>query len=421
MANLEKLFERLKRRDGSKFGDDTVRNWYRARRYVLARMADMDCNGKCSAPHVVVEGMSPLMCSVVRHLVLVAHYPSFDEEKGSPRTRITILCRGMHTVEELEAAAAGLSAEEYLCNYALMAPRIFRKAPNEEPQQRDAVLPWLDVELEFVGVDKYSDYTEKCELRATDADVDAIVAAIPDDDLYIIDTSKAVLANMVYWVGADLENLPATDTTATKRYDLALNTLCYKKQRSKTNNAWKNAGDVKGKLSNVFLADTFEARLRGLLAKECKDRADKLKKEPRFYKPALRDLWRYRECKMDLIAYASRHKRSLMRLVAGELKALSRCEHSRWVAEKLVMGFRPLSAAEAYRLEGLFGADRAAFIKSLKKNVADPAHIDLCSYAELRRISPADMKYDCLLVLAMPHLLVESLTVKQIETNEDEK
>lgn len=421
MANLEKLFERLKRRDGSKFGDDTVRNWYRARRYVLARMADMDCNGKCSAPHVVVEGMSPLMCSVVRHLVLVAHYPGFDEVKGSPRTRITILCRGMHTVEELEAAAAGLSAEEYLCNYALMAPRLFRKTPNEEPQQRDAVLPWLDVELEFVGVDKYSDYTEKCELRATDADADATVAAIPDDDLYIIDTSKAVLANMVYWVGADLENLPATDTTATKRYDLALNTLCYKKQRSKTNNAWKNAGDVKGKLSNVFLADTFEARLRGLLAKECKDRADKLKKEPRFYRPALRDLWRYRERKMDLIAYASRHKRSLMRLVAGELKALSRCEHSRWVAEKLVMGFRPLSAAEAYRLEGLFGADRAAFIKSLKKNVADPAHIDLCSYAELRRISPADMKYDCLLVLAMPHLLVESLTVKQIETNEDEK
>ena len=172
------------------------------------------------------------MCSVVRHLVLVAHYPGFDEVKGSLRTRITILCRGMHTVEELEAAAAGLSAEEYLCNYALMAPRIFRKAPNEEPQQRDAVLPWLDVELEFVGVDKYSDYTEKCELRATDADADAIVAAIPDDDLYIIDTSKAVLANMVYWVGADLENLPATDTTATKRYNLALNTLCYKKLRS---------------------------------------------------------------------------------------------------------------------------------------------------------------------------------------------
>lgn len=419
MANLEKLFERLKRRDGSKFGDDTVRNWYRARRYVLARMADMDCNGKCSAPHVVVEGMSPLMCSVVRHLVLVAHYPGFDEVKGCPRTRITILCRGMHTVEELEAAAAGLSAEEYLCNYALMAPRLFRKAPNEEPQQRDAVLPWLDVELEFVGVDKYSDYTEKCELRATDADVDTIVAAIPEDDLYVIDTSKAVLANMVYWVGSDLENLPAADTTATKRYDLALNTLCYKKQRSKTNNAWKNAGDVKGKLSNIFLADTFEARLRGLLAKECKAHADKLKKKPRFYKSALRDLWRYREGKMDLIAYASRHKRSLMRLVAGELKALSRCEHSRWVAEKLVMGFRPLSAAEAYRLEGLFGADRAAFIKSLKKNVADPAHIDLCSYAELRRISPADMKYDCLLVLAMPHLLVESLTVKQIETNED--
>lgn len=421
MANLEKLFERLKRRDGSKFGDDTVRNWYRARRYVLARMADMDCNGKCSSPHVVVEGMSPLMCSVVRHLVLVAHYPGFDEVKGSPRTRITILCRGMHTVEELEAAAAGLSAEEYLCNYALMAPRIFRKAPNEEPQERKAVLPWLDVELEFVGVDKYSDYKESSQLYVTDADVDAIVAAIPDDDLYIIDTSKAVLANMVYWVGADLENLPATDTTTTKRYDLALNTLCYKKQRSLTVKTWKDAGDVKGKLSNVFLSDTFESRLRWILAKEWDALKEQPEDEPPFYKRGLRALWQYHKKDIDLLTYASRCERSLMRLVAGELKALSRCEHSRWVAEKLVMGFRPLSAKEAYRIETSFGADRAAYCKSLKKNSADPTHIDLCSYAELRRVSPADMKYDCLLVLAMPHLLVESLTVKQIETNEDEK
>lgn len=421
MANLEKLFERLTRRDGSPFGADTVRNWYRARRYVLTVLPEMEKGGTCTAPHVVVEGMSPLMCSVVRHLVLVAHYPGFNEAKGSPRTRITILCSGMHTEEELEAAASALASEEYLCNYAPMAPCIFRTSPDATPQVREAVLPWLDVELEFVGVDKYSDYKEKCNLRATDAAADKFLATIPDNDLYTIDTSKAILANMVYCVGADLENLPATDNTATRRYDLALNTLCYKKQRSLTLKTWKDTGDVKGKLSNVFLSDTFESRLRWILAKEWDALKEQPEAEPPFYKRGLRALWQYHKGDIDLRTYASRYERSLMRLVAGELKTLSRCEHSRWVAEKLVMGFRPLSAKEAYRIETSFGADRAAYCKSLKKNSADPTHIDLCSYAELRRVSPADMKYDCLLVLAMPHLLVESLTVKQIETNEDEK
>ena len=32
-------------------------------------------------------------------------------------------------------------------------------------------------------------------------------------------------------------------------------------------------------------------------------------------------------------------------------------------------------------------------------------HIDLCSYRELRRVNPDDMKYDCFLMLAIPKIL----------------
>ena len=52
----------------------------------------------------------------------------------------------------------------------------------------------------------------------------------------------------------------------------------------------------------------------------------------------------------------------------------------------------------------LFGRDRTAYRKRLKNN---GIHIDLCSYRDLRRINPGDMKYDCFLMIAMPRIILE--------------
>ena len=86
-------------------------------------------------------------------------------------------------------------------------------------------------------------------------------------------------------------------------------------------------------------------------------------------------------------------------------EALSRSEHERWVVEKLIMGYRPLNNAEWLKYESLFDDARKAYCKKLKSNAADPAHIDLCSYRDLRRINPDDMKYDSFLMLAIPKIL----------------
>ena len=88
-------------------------------------------------------------------------------------------------------------------------------------------------------------------------------------------------------------------------------------------------------------------------------------------------------------------------------EALSKSEHARWVVEKLIMGFRPLNEEERLEDETLSTNKkrRKEYRDSLKKNPAKLAHIDLCSYSDLRRVNPDDLKYDSFLMLAIPKIL----------------
>ena len=59
----------------------------------------------------------------------------------------------------------------------------------------------------------------------------------------------------------------------------------------------------------------------------------------------------------------------------------------------------------------IFGAERRAYRKKLKQN---GIHIDLCSYRDLRRMNPVNMKYDCFLMMAMPRILKEFYQNNQV-------
>ena len=95
---------------------------------------------------------------------------------------------------------------------------------------------------------------------------------------------------------------------------------------------------------------------------------------------------------------------NVMRVLCDEstITALARCEHSRWNVEKLIMGFGPLTKEDWYEIERCFGKERKLLIKGLKKK---GRHIDICSYKDLRRVNPGDMKYDFFLMLAMPQIM----------------
>ena len=61
----EKPFEYLRRKNGERFSDETIRNWYVARAYVLDRLKDVAiCQESGEHLQVVVNGDSPLMLSV---------------------------------------------------------------------------------------------------------------------------------------------------------------------------------------------------------------------------------------------------------------------------------------------------------------------------------------------------------------------
>ena len=132
-----------------------------------------------------------------------------------------------------------------------------------------------------------------------------------------------------------------------------------------------NQSRVKERLSNLFCSDCFESRCLSILLCSNGD----TKKE--------RKIWE------------------------DNNRVLSRSEHARWVVEKLIMGYSPLSEEQRFKDESLFydNKKKTLYRKALKNDSKNPSHIDLCSYADLRRVNPADLKYDSFLMLAIPIIL----------------
>lgn len=379
---MEKYFEDLFR---DLHLDDAERDrWYKARNYVQKVMPPLDGNGiapeSSEHVHVVIENIdNRLMQAVVRQICLVAHYPNFKEESGENRTLIT-LCSD-HPTETYKQ----MKDEKVLGNLLE-----FCKCNIESDKNTEGLVP-LDIEFEFLEKNPYSEKDVRCitlyDVERTTKNLDVANAKI--------DVTMGMLVNMVYNTGAEIQNLPATDNANIGRYSTALNVFCYQLKSDKICRKWFECArpdehgeyketDIKNKLSSVFCADCFEARIKGMF--------DTKKKS----------LTEYILYDFDAV---------MKEICKGEnLNALARCEHSRWNVEKLIMGFEPLLEKDWYELECCFGKERNDKIKRLKKK--EYKHIDLCSNKNLRRINPADIKYDYFLMLSMPRIMRSYLLIE---------
>lgn len=325
-------FEYMKDRNGNKFSEETVKNWYIARAYVLDKL---DGNQK----DVVVDGDSPLMLSVVRHLALYSHYIS------KKPTVITLVSQNEKIEDELKK-------EEYLCHLV----DYLKRADCD-----------LDIELRIVKACP----DDVKGVVMTEADVNDFVNKKKHDDVFTVDTRKAVLAQKIYDLGALIDNLPAEDIHCTKRYAMALESFEYNLLKDDIKPLidkaqWEdNPIKVKNGISSVYSADCFELRAFAM-------KSDKKKKY---------QIWEENN------------------------EVLSISEHARWVVERLIMGYRPINHDERLQYESVFGQKRLDYFKVLKNNLHDLAHIDICSYRDLRRIDPNSLKYDSFLMLAIPRIL----------------
>lgn len=363
----ERPLEYMRRRsDGSPYLSEVVRNWYKARAYVLDRLKEVVI-GPDSREHlqVVVDGDSPLMLAVLRQLCLSSHFVNFEEYdfRGrlscGNRTELTLVSRmdAASVVRELEK-------EEYLGRLPAHAKlTVYGQVHNAGS--------CLDVEIRIVHE---CPETETAAIRITEDDVKRFVQATPEEEIFTIDTRRAVLAARVYDLGGLIDNIPAEDIHSARRYLFALDTYRYKVAEEKigpmVNPSWeKNPKVVVNGVSSLSCADCFPSRAR-----------------------AIRQ-------------YALQHGIPEQEAWERNNGVLSCSEHHRWMVERLVLGFRPLTDAERLTAEALFGGRRKAYWNSLKNHYPAPSHVDICSFRDLRRIDPDNLKYDSFLLLAIPIIL----------------
>lgn len=421
---------------------ESVDNWYLARHYVLdilqfGRFSISPSSSKHI--NIIIDGVSDLMLCIARQFALVAHYPNFDETSGSNRTVITILFDSSSEPEIVNK----VSREEYLCNLPTLC-----KYSVKTWNGKDAIitfeenkLSYIDIELEFIDIKghKSDDYissnniVEKEYIGRNDTYLlikeETVRAKLKDEDIKAISTiniKNARRTNMVYCVGGDIDNLAPDDPNTADRYSRALHYFCYQQNENDIQKQWdgffKKDDDgkptdcidgqiaVRNLLSNVYCSDCFESRLRSVVTQ------NNLKKQfqgdwfknlrcrySNYYKDIMSDK-PYDIDQKTLIWLLNKKYRQVLRIVKENIASLAMCEHARWNVEKLINGFVPLTAKEHYEDNIRFGASRNSYRKKLKKKTH---HIDLCSYQELRRINPSDMKYDCFLMMAMVRILKE--------------
>lgn len=421
---------------------ESVENWYVARHYVLdilqfGRFSISPSSSKHI--NIIIDGVSDLMLCIARQFALVAHYPNFDETSGSNRTVITILFDSSSEPEIVNK----ISREEYLCNLPTLC-----KYSVKIWNGKDAIITfeenkhsYIDIELEFIDIKghKSDDYlssnniVQKEYIGRDDTYLlikeETVRAKLKDENIKAISTiniKNARRTNMVYCVGGDIDNLTPDDPNTADRYSRALHYFCYQQNENDIQKQWDgffNKDDdgkptdcidgqiaVRNLLSNVYCSDCFESRLRSVVTQ------NNLKKQfqgdwfknlrcrySNYYKDIMSDK-PYDIDQKTLIWLLNKKYRQVLRIVKENIASLAMCEHARWNVEKLINGFVPFTAKEHYEDNIRFGASRNSYRKKLKKKTH---HIDLCSYQELRRINPSDMKYDCFLMMAMVRILKE--------------
>lgn len=378
------IFQLLKRKNGDAFEADVIANWYIARNYVLRHFNDWTGVGigpeSRNTFDIVVDGFSPLMYCVVRQIALMAHFANFDENDENTCSKITINYPESYTLDQLKREIDILSKEEYLCNLIEYSDYTLVSGTGDKVEHKG--LPFTDIK--FILRAKGNDCHDDGKLTVREDDVLAYEKAQCGNMCFDEKDLKAgMLVNLAYSIGVEINNLPPTDNNTANRYNIALDCINSKRRKDMVR-GWNkpftstaiNQVDLKNALSCIYCADTFESRVRGLL---------------RTTEPLSEKL---------LIANTNTIKTA----IARNLKKLSLTEHARWVAEKLISGFRPMSEEESYIDETNVGR-RNPYRKHLKNRSVDPSHIDITSFADLKRINPEDQKYDCFIILAMPIVL----------------
>ena len=214
------------------FNDDTIRSWYIARTYVLQRMktdnnwgAEGITKFSSDRVHIVIHYHGePMALFIARQVALVTHFLNFREGDGRASapcntTVITILYERKENFDIFKE----LRREEYLCNLPDVCKCV--KSYGGKVEEEYNPNSYIDIELELVGFDsdsfdKYQgeNYGNLRQIVIEKGEIDKFSKLAQEQSL---DVTNARRVNMVYNVGADIENQPADDPNTAERYNKA--------------------------------------------------------------------------------------------------------------------------------------------------------------------------------------------------------
>ncbi len=375
----------------------------------LSNPLDNNCINENSSKHIhaVIVGTTALCYNILRQIALVSHYPNFNDEVGKNRTRITIVSPDTGNKAALEGALAevkivtGNLLQECCWSCSVLSEDGLEHVDGCE--KRDS---FIDIEVEIIALKGVSvgEYFKGLNDRNSIVSVFANMGELSETEkafveenflqLYEIDEQalanrlesmphygdvairRARLCNMVYSQGVKLKDVHAVDLYNVRNYSSALSVFLGNATESKAEACWQEIANGRDaayarelKLSNVMCADFFEVKLRGIGA-------------------------------------MGQPEAKQTKLIAENLESLSKLEHVRWNVEKLIFGFRAYTAEERYNDGMLVGAARKERRKNLKEQ--HKAHINICSYKDLKRTDPDNLKYDSFLTLAMVDIIAKA-------------
>lgn len=143
--------------------------------------------------------------------------------------------------------------------------------------------------------------------------------------------------------------------------------------------AWKKLA-IFDKWSNIYLANSFESKIRSV---------------------------------GGTVADVAQHYDELVAAFAAMKMPMAECEHNRWNMQQLLMGFRAFNDDDMAELrkevaKATSPAERQAVItriKKAKRNSAERAHLNICSFATLMELDGEAYKYDEKFNGAIPAIL----------------
>lgn len=307
--------------------------------------------------HVIVEGDSERMLAVAKQMALLAHFPSFRENDANTVTRITILSK--QGKDDTWKESFG---------------NLFKVNANSSKSLSSWIDIPLDVQIELVVWEGTADdWRKKQESIEPTVKYEYVIynekniaERLPKNkwQIWFNERKRLRLAkrvNCVYEESQRFDLMRADDIENIHEFDVPVRRFL-RKSVWKVNRQWR-AQSMQNRESSFAMADSLLVRIVSLKQMNPKQ-----------------------SCSKTLIE---------------NMKAMSCSEHSRWNVEKLINGFRPYMMEEVVENECLPKDARRELEMAKKKDPAQYAHIDLCSYDRLCRIDLDSIKYDSFLLRAM--------------------